>query len=288
MNTGKVEYRKNFTVEPGTVLKVYNRNGDVNVSSWEHDYIEVIAVKKIRWWTRFLKEPDIDVTTGKEFVVRTVYSSAVSEAISVQYRITVPKGVLVKYVETSTGAIKLNKVTGDVDVKTATGQIQIHEVHGSVKAVTSTGAIKLDKVTGDGDAKTSTGDIHIRKVSGFVKAITSMGSINIADIGGLYQARTETGKILAEVPAIKDSLEVRTSTGSITVFFSPDITGELEASTSNGQITNSGLPLKVSEASKTKLTGRLGEEARAGGGKINIRTSTGSITMKILSLRGRV
>jgi hypothetical protein len=261
----KEEYRQNFSVAPGTVLKVYNRNGAINVSSWDRDYIEVVAVKKLHWWDRFLKEPRIDIATGKEFVVRTLYDSAVCEAIPIYYRITVPKGMLVKHVETSTGEINLDQVTG------------------SVKAVTSTGKIHADQVTGDVDAKTSTGDIQIRKVAGFVKAITSMGSIDIAGIGGLYGASTKTGKISAEVPALRDNLEIKSSTGSITVFLSPDIAGELEASTSNGQITYIELPLKVSEASKTKLSGRLGEGASARDNKIFIKTSTGAITLKKLS-----
>jgi hypothetical protein len=282
VNMNKAEYRKNFSVAPGAVLKVYNRNGDINVSGWDRDYIEVVAVKKLRWWTRFLKEPSIDIATGKEFVVRTLYNSAVCEAIPIHYRITVPKGMLVKHVETSTGEINLGKVTGDVDVKTSTGVIQIFEVNGSVKAVTSTGKIHANQVTGDMEARTSAGDIQIHQVNGFVKAVTSCGKIDITGIGGLCEARTNTGEIFVEVPAIRDNLEIRSSTGSITVFLSPDIVGELEAGTRNGKITYIELPIKVSEASKTKLTGKLGEDARACGGRINIKTFTGSITIKKL------
>jgi hypothetical protein len=278
----KEEYRENFSVEPGTVLNVYNKTGSIDISSWDRDYVEVEAVKEKRWWTSFLKEPGIDVKTGNEFVVRTLYSTVLSKAISVRYRITVPKGMLVKHIETSTGQIHVDKVSGDVDVETSTGEIQIHQVNGFVKAVTSTGKIHVDNISGEVDAQTSTGEIQIHQVKGFVKAVTSCGKIDITEIGGLYEARTDTGKITTEVPAIKDNLEIKSSTGSIIVFLSRDVAGDLEVSASNGKITYTGLPLNVSEFSKTKLSGRLGGESHPRGSKINIKTSTGSITLKKL------
>lgn len=42
-------YRKTFSVEPGTVLKVYNETGSINVSSWDRDYVEVVAVRHSNW-----------------------------------------------------------------------------------------------------------------------------------------------------------------------------------------------------------------------------------------------
>ncbi len=268
----------NLCGETGNHSEGGKQNGNILINSWDHDYIEVEAVKKRHWWHGFLKEPKIDVTTGNEFIVRSFYSSALSEAIAVQYRITVPKGVLVTRVETSTGKIGVAEVSGDVDAETATGEIQIRKVAGFVRALTSTGTIKVAEVSGDVNAKTATGDIQIHKVAGFVKAVTSYGKIDITGVGGLSGAWTDTGKISVEVPAIRDNLEIRSSTGSITVFFSPEIAGKLEASTSNGQIAYEDLPLTINEISKHKLTGKLGE----GGGRINIKTSTGSISLKKL------
>lgn len=276
----KEAYRKTFSVKPGTVLKIFNKNGAIAVNGWDRDYVEVEALMKKHWWTSSLKEPGIDVTNGNEFVVRTLYSTALSEAIPVQYRITVPKEMLVSHAETSTGKIHVAEVAGNVDAKTATGDIQIRQVNGFVKAVTSTGKINADVVSGDVDAKTATGDIQIRQVNGFVKAVTSYGKIDITGVGGLSGARTDTGKISVEVPAIRDNLEIRSSNGSITVFLSRDIAAQLEASTSSGQITYGDLPLTVSQLSKTKLAGKLGEGQ--GNGRINIKTSTGSINLEKL------
>lgn len=235
-------YRKTFSIEPGTVLKVYHKTGNIDVSSWDRDYVEVVGVKYSNWLNRFLKVPSIDVTTGREFVVRTLSSTFFCDAVPVEIRITVPRGMQVAYLETSTGKINVANVSGDVN------------------------------------AKTSTGAVQIQRVDGFVRAVTSTGSIDITGVNGIYEARTSTGKISAEVPAIRDILEIEAKTGSITAFLSPDIAAQLEASTSNGKITYEDLPLTVSESSNKKLTGRLGE----GGSKIDIKTSTGSISLKKL------
>jgi hypothetical protein len=311
----KKEYRKSFTVEPGTVLKVYNKNGSIDVSGWDRNYIEVEAIKKKHWLISFVNEPTTDVTTGNEFVVRTLCSTFLSTSVSVHYRITVPKSVLVEHVETSTGKINVDKVSGNVEVKTATGEIQIHEINGFVKAITSTGKINIDNVLGNVDAKISTGEIQIHEINGFVKAVTSAGKIDVAQVSGDVDARTVaggiqvhkvsgfvkavtrngkidisrvdglsgasnvTGEISVEVPAIRDSLEISSTNGSITVFLSPDIAAQLEASTSNGCISYGDLPLTLSQSSRTRITGRLGE----GGGRINIKNSTGSINLKKLA-----
>jgi DUF4097 and DUF4098 domain-containing protein YvlB len=261
-------YQKTFSVEPGTVLKIYNGTGNIDVSSWDRDYVEVDAHSN--FFRNLLKEPGIDVSTGKEFIVRTLGST--------NLRIIVPKGVLLTHVENSKGKINVENVSGDVDLKTSTGEIEIHGVNGFVKAETNIGKINVENVSGDVNAKTSTGEIEIHGVNGFVRAETNIGKIYITGVSGLYEARTDKGDISVEVPAIRDNLDIRSRYGSITAFFSPNIVAQLEASTSNGTVTYKDLLLTVNQSSRTMMTGRLGE----GGGKINITSFMGSISLNKL------
>lgn len=242
LGAGKGE-QKTYPVENGTVLKIYHKNGDIDISSWDREEIQLEAVRHSSLLGVFVKEPKIDVVTGKEFIIRTVYSSSASESFRIQYRIKVPKKVLVKEVESSNGNINVENVSGDVN------------------------------------AKTSTGGIHINKVNGFVKAVSSNGKINITGVEGLSGALTESGDISVEAPAIRDNLDINSSSGSITVFLSPDISAQLEAGTSSGTIAYENLPLSISQSSKTKITGKLGD---GGNQKINIKTSSGSIKLKRL------
>ena len=237
--TGKDE-RKTFSVEPGTVLKIYNDNGNIDISGWDGNEIEVDIVTKGK--PLFGKAPTVDISTGKEFVIRTLYSSTMSRTVPIDLRIKVPKGVLVADVVGSSGTINVANVSGDVN------------------------------------AKTSTGGIQITKVNGFVKAVTSNGKINITEVKGLIEARNSTQDIHVEVPAFRDNLTISSSAGSITVLLSQNISAQLEASAPSKTVTFTDLPLTLSESSPKKIVGKIG----AGGGLINIKTSAGSITLKKL------
>lgn len=232
--------RKTFSVEPGTVLRIYNQNGDIDITGWDRNEIEVDTVRQGK--PLFAKEPTIDISTGKEFVIRTLYSSALSMGARIHYRIKVPKGVLV------------------------------------TDAVGSNGTIQVENVSGDVNAQTSNGSIQLTKVNGFVKAVTSNGQIDITEVNGLREARNSSQNIYVEVPAIRDNLKISSSSGSITVLLSPDISAQLEASTSSRNVTYKDLPLTIDESSQKRIAGRLGE----GGGLISIKTASGSITLKKL------
>jgi hypothetical protein len=263
---GKV-YLEKFSVEPGTVLKIYHtKDGDIDVGGWDRDYVEVEA------HGNFAKEPKLEVSTGRELVIRPLNG--------MRLRISVPEGALVEAVETSSGKVNLENLSGNVAVKIATGDMVIRGVKGSVKAGVNMGKINVENVTGDVDAKTSSGDIKIQGVKGFVKAETNMGKINITGISGLTGARTNMGEIAVEVPAIRDNLELNTKSGNITAYLSQQIAAQLEASTTKGTVAYSkDLPLTVDQLSETRLSGRLGE----GGAKINIKIkSFGTINLKKL------
>lgn len=254
-------YRKTFSIEPGTNLEAYSNMGSIDVSDWDRDYVEVVGVKHSNWLTRLFKlQGNIDVTTGRELVVRSNYRTSFFCAVPIEILIKVPREMQIARLETSTGAIKMTNVSGNV------------------KAKTSTGAIQVENVSGDIDVKTSTGAIKIRKVDGFVRAEAGTGSIDIAGAEGIHGVRTSTGAITVEVPSFRDSLDIKAGTGGITAYLAPDLAAELEVSTSLGKINFEDLAITVSQTSGKKLVGKLGD----GGGKIAIETSTGAISLKKL------
>lgn len=270
------EYRETFSVQPKTVLKVFNSIGNITFNSWDHEHIEVEALIKRHWWTCFLKKPGIDVTTGSDFIVKATYPTLLSRIIPIHFRISVPKAVTSAQVKSSTGNVIADDFWGDIAVKTSTGNIRLRKVQGQVRAETGTGGIQAEEVSGDADAGTSTGAIRIHKVKGFVKAGTSTGKIEITSSGGISAAETTTGRIFLEIQAIRNNLDVRSDTGYIEAFLSPGISAQLNVSTVSGRITYGDLPLAISELTKTSLTGKLGN----GGKKINFKTSTGSVSLK--------
>lgn len=176
--------QKTFSVEPGTVLEIYNKNGSIDVSSWDRDYIEIISNKK----------SGIDISTGKKFVVRT--------SDKMNLRITVPKGVLIARVENSTaGNINVENVSGDVDAYSSSGNIKILGVTGFVKGKTNIGKIFITGVSGLYEACTDKGDI----------------SVEVPAIRDNLDLRSRYGNITASLsPNLAAQLEASASNGKIT------------------------------------------------------------------------
>lgn len=255
----EVELRRDFGVEQGTVVEVFNETGNISISSWDRDYIEIVAVKQSMLGF-FMDQVNIEVDTENRFIVRTEYKTYWSRAVGVEYRITVPLGVPVAQVENLTGSIKVDNIEGDLVVQTSNGSINVENVSGGVEAQTSRGTIELAEVTG------------------LVKAKTDNGKINIARVGGIHELRTKRGSITVEVSAIQDGLEISSQSGSITVFLSPELNAHIEANTTSGSISHKDLPISILEASNSRLLALLGE----GNGKLRINTTSGSVNLKRL------
>lgn len=302
--SSKNTFRKKYSVENGTVLKIYNKIGVVNVSSWDFDYIEVEASQNCLPGSQ--TEPSIDTSISKEFSLNTM--------ANMDLTLKVPKGVRIGQVENSKGKVNLENVSGNVEVQNSTGEINItgleglvkatvnmgklslqnitgnveakvgtgdliiKGVQGGVKAELNMGKIDLENITGEVDAQNNTGDVKIREVNGFVTAKTNTGKVNVAKVSGVNEAITDKGDISVEIAAIRDNLNIKSRFGKITALLAPGISAQLEASAPKGSITYKDLPLTVSQSSQTKVSGKLHD----GSGKITLETAWGSITLKPL------
>lgn len=252
-------FDKTYDVSPGTRFEILNRDGSIDISGWNQDRIKIHAVKKTRWSGK-LENVAIEVSSGSNFRVETIHVLK-NPKVSVNYDIKVPFNVVVKSVQTSNGAIDLEKTQGDSEVRTSNGTI---EIEGS---------------EGDIDADTSNGSIEIEDVKGYVRAHTSNGSISVEDTTGIIELETSNGTIDAEVWEVgENGTRLRTSNGAIKVKIDPSLNIDLEAITSNGKISVEDLEVVVKEISKTALRGKLGN----GGKRISCRTSNGAIKLKSL------
>ena len=245
-----------YQVEPGSQFELRNRNGDVSIQQWHRAYVEVTAEKKTRWGGN-LEDVTINVTHD-DGVMRVETIDLVEHSkVSVSYHIQVPAEILVTHVSTSNGKIEIEETQGDITVKTSNGKIEIEEVTGNIQA------------------KTSNGDIDIKEIAGYVSAETSNGSVEIKEVTGLGNIKTSNGSIKAEIPAIRDDVQIKTSNGSVKLFLSPQLNATVEMKTSNGKIALHDLEIIAKEISTTSLTGKIGE----GEHNLSVKTSNGKIDL---------
>lgn len=232
------DFYETYPVEKGTVLEVDNRNGSINLSGWDKDYVEVSAVKESWLGRSDLGNATINVEVTDKFLIETVHLTT-NIQVSVHYDIKVPDGVVVNAVKSSNGSIS------------------------------------LDGTAGNTEAITSNGNITIKNVEGIVTARSSNGNINIRGVEGMADIETSNGSIEAELPSLKNDLQIATSNGSITLNMAADLDAEINAKTSNGRITLHNLEIDIIHMEEKKLEGRTGD----GRHRLTLTTSNGSIKM---------
>lgn len=252
-------FDETYEVSSGIRFEIRNRNGSVNIQGWDRSQIKVHAIKKTHLGGK-LENVKIQVSQGEDFKIETIHLVK-NPLVSVSYDLRVPVNVVVKFVRTSNGKIKLEATHGDTEVETSNGKIEVKDA------------------VGDIDAHASNGAIEIKDVMGFVSAHTSNGAINVDGAAGVVELETSNGAIKTEVPAIgENGLRVRTRNGAIELSLASDLNADLEARTSNGKIKLDDLEVVVKEISKNTLRGKIGK----GGKKILCQTSNGRIVLKKL------
>lgn len=241
------DFHETYKVAPGTVLRVENINGDILISRWEKDYVEVHAEKRSRFGPEELDKARIDVSTGDVLRVRTVHL-AKNARVSVSYSIRVPSDLGIDLVNTANGSIELKGTGGDAEVVTSNGDIDLIDARGTLRV------------------RTSNGEIEIKGHATVREATTSNGSIRID---------------LRDIP--KDGSEISTANGSIDIYVDVALNADLRGSTSLGKVSIKDEALRLrftaSEESRNSLEGKIGE----GGRRIDVSTSNGEIRFHVLT-----
>ncbi len=205
-------------------------------------------------------------------------------------------------VKSSSGSITVERAKGSMQLDTSYGEISCKDISdGDIILKTSSGKIKLANASfGDCDANTSYGAIFSADLNGkSVKLHSGSGSIDITnaeaeavDISTSYGRISGRGISTAELTAksgsgsididcsestpAEISADLITSYGSVDFQAPGNFAGKVDLSTSYGSI-RTDLPITLSgEISKKKLSGTVGQ----GNGRLNLHTSSGSITLK--------
>ena len=242
----KTDYFNNdYEANENTVLKVTTINGQIEIYNWDGDTVSLNAIKKTRLDREELDNVEINVNEVDNLIeIEAEYTGQRSPIPSVDMNIKVPSYVTIDTVKTSNGAIQISDTKGNIT------------------------------------AQTSNGAIIIENVDGYVQATTSNGRIEIKQTRGIRDLQSSNLGINAEILDFQDNISVSTSNGAITLYINPTLNADIEMTTSNGEISISGLSLNLTVNEEKHKVGKLGE----GGNKISISTSNGNIKIYDLEL----
>lgn len=186
------EWKRTYSLPKGGRLEVINVNGVIEVFPASGSQIEVVAHREVRTRTEEeakarLAKAEMLEDVGPDHVRIEAKPNGQGASfgphgrISIQYRVTVPPGLVTSF-RTENGAVRLENIDGRITVASTNGPIVGRGLSGSVDASTVNGGIEIG-------LKAVTGDSKIVTVNGPATLIVS------PDIGAELEAAAVRGGV---------------------------------------------------------------------------------------------
>ncbi len=227
------QFRRTIDVAPGGTLSLENDYGDVSISGWESEAVEVTAKSPLAEPERSVSAretgrtgsgtaPRVEVReTGRGLLVRTPTYEGPGRPPAVVFDVRVPHSFDLTGVRISEGDLDIEDVYGRLDVSVDAGTLTVRNFSGTVRAAVGTGGADvevLDLREGDEISITARqGDITLRLEAGagaIVEADAPRGRVSSDfDLGRELPATTVKGWIGQGGPTIL----LRASNGSVRI-----------------------------------------------------------------------
>ena len=272
---GAAEYsvreEKSFTVNGEAQLALSTFDGSIEVRGWDRSEV-VVEVEKVGSDQKTVDRIQVKAAQDGNTITVDVPKPSPLETTgmrrtpSANLVVSVPLRTAV-VARSGDGSISVRRVAGRLDLDTEDGGIRVEEAEGTLVARTGDGDVIGRKMNGQAEVRTGDGTIGIDGVLTGVKIETRDGAIEVTARPGSradseWEVTTGDGDVRLEVPkAFSADLDARTGDGRVRV---DSITDTPEAKANEDDPRDS-------------VTGKLG-----GGGKaLRVRTSSGSITVKL-------
>ena len=277
-------FHMTFPANPGVRLSVETQNGQIEISGWDKNSVDVDG-EKLASSEELLREIRIDAAAASpdEIRLRTVVPVGIHRMAGARYTIHVPKNAVLERIVSSNSSIRVEEVLGDANLRTSNGSINDTSTAGRLDATTSNSSIKVDDHRGDIDAHSSNGHIQVDATGGSLRASTSNSSIEAR----LHDPRADepvkldssNGHITLSLDGAKlPSVKAGTSNSSIEIWLPAGASAQIHASTSNSSIS-SGFEMTL-PAGSTRSKNRLDAQLGSGGPLITLETSNGAVRVR--------
>jgi len=272
---GAAEYsvreEKKFTVSGPVQLAVSTFDGSIEIRGWDRDEV-VVEVERTGPDQKTVDRIQVKATQTGNAITVDVQKPSPLETTGMR---RTPSANLVVSVPLKTAVV----------ARSGDGSIEVRRVNGKLELDTDDGGVRVEEIVGDLTVRTGDGHVYGRKVDGQVEVHTGDGTIGLD--GVLTGVKVETRDGAVDVTARPGSRtdgewEVTTGDGDVRVEVPQGFGAEIDARTGDGRvrvdsITGAADAKKDEREDRDSVTGTLG-----GGGKaLRLRTSSGSITVKL-------
>ncbi|HLJ15142.1 MAG TPA: DUF4097 family beta strand repeat-containing protein [Bryobacteraceae bacterium] len=277
-NRYQEDFHFSYPLAAGGKIDVENVNGEVDISGWEKNTVEINGTKYSNSKST-LDGMKIDVVPAADSIhIRTLPAVPIHGGAGARYSIRVPRHTVLERIVSSNGGVHIDDIQGNANVHTSNGGIRVERLQGDLDAQTSNGRIEAHDTHGNCFLHTSNGRIEAEDAGkGAFEATSSNGSVHVRlsepDPDHPVKIETSNGSIDLALESARE-VRSRTSNSSITLHLPESLNAHLRARTSNSSI-NSDFDVTVhgGTLSKHSLDGDIGK----GGPLIDLVTSNGGI-----------
>ena len=196
-------------------ISLDNINGNVEITGWDRNEVQIDAVKKARDQQR-LDEARIEVNAGSDSVeIKTRYPEGRTNnnPASVYYELHVPRNARLDRINLVNGALTVQKVSGEVIANLVNGKLHVDDLAGEADLSTVNGGIEANYAS-----LNNVRDINLKSINGSIelglpdspnaqiKASTVSGGIRSdfpLEVHGGYVGKNLTGTLGAGGTSIK-------------------------------------------------------------------------------------
>jgi DUF4097 and DUF4098 domain-containing protein YvlB len=145
IGTSRAEFRASYSLIPNGRVVVQNLYGDVQITAWDRDEVQVRAIKHSSD-PRGLNDAQIVVDSSSGMVsIHTQYTGSDAEhPASVEYHIMVPRGANLENVKLINGGLSLIGMEGPVKASSVNGSIRAERMGGQTELSTINGYLDAD------------------------------------------------------------------------------------------------------------------------------------------------
>jgi hypothetical protein len=141
----RTEFRHVYSLSPNGHVVIENLYGDVSITAWDRDEVQVIAVKRSPDPRRLDDARIVVEPTSELLSIRTQYAGADAEhPASVDYWIRVPRSANLEDVKLINGGLSIIGMAGPVKASAVNGNIHADQLEGQAELSTVNGKVEAD------------------------------------------------------------------------------------------------------------------------------------------------
>jgi hypothetical protein len=265
---------KRFTTKGRPTIQLSTFDGSVVIRGWDRDEVSVEVEK--RGQDKAAVET-IEVVSGQQ-----------GDAVRIEVR---EKGAAPRrsigfgHFQSRTARLVASVPTGsDLVVRTGDGSIKVEHVSGKIELRSSDGSVTGTDLAGDVFAHTEDGAIRLERLDGKCDAASEDGSIEVQGRLEVLRVSTDDGSVVVKAltgSKVDRDWNLSTRDGSMVLYVPDALAADLDAQVEDGAVRlDDAIAFERAGSGKAKnvLRGRLG----AGGLRLTMRSGDGNIRLRRL------